>query len=85
MKDQNAGRRDRPSIDARTQAKLGEKLRSHFNDLVNQPIPQHLIDLLGRLEAGTKAADAARQEPEAGPQGAGGDPKTGQSEGNPGA
>jgi hypothetical protein len=40
-----------PSIDRKIQGRIGEQLRAMHNDLLAQPIPQHLVDLLRKLDA----------------------------------
>ena len=45
-----AGPSGRP-IDAAVQAHIGARLRSMYDSFLAEPVPQHLIDLLERLDA----------------------------------
>ena len=42
-----------PTLDRDARDRIGYELRALYTDLARQPIPQRLIDLIGRLE-GTK-------------------------------
>ena len=42
---------DLPDLDARTKSLLGRALQSHYDDLVNAPIPDRFLVLLAQLEA----------------------------------
>jgi anti-sigma factor NepR-like protein len=39
-----------PRIDARIQREIGKHLRAHYIDVVNEPVPDRLMDLLEKLE-----------------------------------
>lgn len=39
-------------LDPKAQQRIGRQLKALYDDVVTQPIPQHLIDLIGRLEEG---------------------------------
>ncbi len=39
-----------PQIDPRIQREIGKHLRAHYEDVVNEPIPDKFIELLQKLE-----------------------------------
>jgi hypothetical protein len=41
-----------PRIDRETQARIGSQLRSMYDELAKEPIPDHLLDLLRKLGDG---------------------------------
>jgi hypothetical protein len=43
-----------PRIDSSAQAQLGARLRAAYENLVSEPVPEHLSDLVRRLEAGER-------------------------------
>lgn len=40
-----------PRLDRQIQARIGEQLRSMYDELLHQPIPDRFADLLGQLDA----------------------------------
>ncbi len=47
----NEANMDLPDLDARTKGLLGRALQSHYDDLINAPIPDRFLVLLAQLEA----------------------------------
>ena len=41
-----------PSLDRAIQSRIGDQLRAMYDNLMEQPIPDRLSELLGRLEQG---------------------------------
>ncbi|MFD0916485.1 NepR family anti-sigma factor [Pseudahrensia aquimaris] len=41
----------KPALKADIQAKIGEKLKEAYADVVNEPVPDRFLDLLNQLEA----------------------------------
>lgn len=41
---------DEAKIDSQLQTKIGEQLRSYYADLMNEPVPRRLIELVSRLD-----------------------------------
>jgi hypothetical protein len=39
-----------PTVDRTTRDRIGRELRAMYLDLERQPVPQRLLDLLGKLE-----------------------------------
>jgi Anti-sigma factor NepR len=39
-----------PRIDPRIQREIGKHLRAHYDDVVNEPVPDKFIELLRQLE-----------------------------------
>jgi hypothetical protein len=39
-----------PRIDPRIQREIGKHLRAHYEDVVNEPVPDKFIELLKQLE-----------------------------------
>jgi len=39
-----------PRIDSRIQREIGKHLRAHYIDVVNEPVPDRLMELLEQLE-----------------------------------
>jgi len=39
-----------PQIDSRIQHEIGKHLRAHYDDLVNEPVPDKFMELLAQLE-----------------------------------
>lgn len=39
-----------PTVDRAAQARIGDHLRSMYNELMQQPVPDRFMDLLGRLD-----------------------------------
>jgi len=48
--DTRPGRSAAPRIDLRIQREIGKHLRAHYDDLVNEPVPDKFIELLQKLE-----------------------------------
>ena len=42
------------TLDRDARDRIGRELRALYADLARQPVPQRLIDLLGRLDVGTE-------------------------------
>ena len=40
----------KPKLDGTSQARIGDQLRAMYDDLMHQPVPDRLKDLLARLE-----------------------------------
>ena len=40
----------RPQIDPRIQNEIGKHLRAHYDDIVNEPVPDKFMELLAKLE-----------------------------------
>jgi hypothetical protein len=49
------GQQNGPSLDRVIQAQIGDKLRSMYGELVEQPVPDRLTAILDRLSAGKEA------------------------------
>jgi hypothetical protein len=45
-----------PRVDPPAQKQLGARLRAAYQDLVSEPVPDHLSDLVRRLEAADRRA-----------------------------
>lgn len=43
-----------PTIDRASQTRIGDNLRSMYNELMQQPVPDRLMELLGRLDQGDR-------------------------------
>jgi hypothetical protein len=39
-----------PQMDSRIQHEIGKHLRAHYDDLVNEPVPDKFMELLEQLE-----------------------------------
>ena len=39
-----------PHMDSRIQTEIGKHLRAHYDDLVNEPVPDKFMELLEKLE-----------------------------------
>jgi hypothetical protein len=39
-----------PRIDSRIQHEIGKHLRAHYDDVINEPVPDRIMDLLQKLE-----------------------------------
>ena len=50
--DKDPGRPDRPPIDERIEAELGEQLRAAFSDVFNEPVPERFRQLIQSLSKG---------------------------------
>jgi hypothetical protein len=48
-------------VDALAQKHLGMRLRAAYEDLVSEPVPEHLSDLVRRLEAADRRAEPPRR------------------------
>jgi hypothetical protein len=46
-------------VDSSAQKQLGVRLRAAYEDLVSAPVPEHLSDLVRRLEAGERRSGQA--------------------------
>lgn len=46
--------RNAPPIDARIQHEIGKHLRAHYDDVINEPIPDRFMQLLETLEKSVK-------------------------------
>jgi hypothetical protein len=44
-------------VEPRVQALIGKQLRAHHDELLRQPIPQHLVDLLKKLDEQANSPD----------------------------
>lgn len=42
--------RDKPRIDPRVQLEIGKHLRAHYEDVINEPVPDKFMELLEKLE-----------------------------------
>jgi hypothetical protein len=42
-----------PNLDREIQSKIGQQLRTLFDDVVKQGVPDRFVDLLGRLDERT--------------------------------
>jgi len=43
--------RSKPNpLDPKVQERIGRQLRAYYDDVVNQPMPQHLIDLIEQMD-----------------------------------
>lgn len=49
------GHQNGPSLDRVIQAQIGDKLRTMYGELVEQPVPDRLTSILDRLSAGKGA------------------------------
>lgn len=49
-------RRPRDSRHSDLQVHIGDKLKALYAEVVNQPVPDHLLDLVTKLEARSKGA-----------------------------
>ena len=45
-----SGRKAPPSLDSAVQSHIGRRLRSMFDEVANQPVPDRFRDLLDQLE-----------------------------------
>lgn len=43
-----------PRIDPRVQREIGKHLRAHYDDVINEPVPEKFIELLKELERSVK-------------------------------
>jgi len=50
-----------PALPRDAQAKIGEKLKALYDDVVSQPVPDRFKDLLAKLDGGTPAVAAAER------------------------
>jgi hypothetical protein len=48
-------------VDASAQKNLGMRLRAAYEDLVSEPVPEHLSELVRRLEATDRRAESPRR------------------------
>jgi hypothetical protein len=46
--------RANPRLDPAAEARIGRKLKAMYDQVVNEPVPDHLLDLLGKLDASSK-------------------------------
>lgn len=53
---------DDPSLRPHLQAKLGEKLKEAYADVVNEPVPDRFLELLNQLEASSSKGDEANND-----------------------
>jgi hypothetical protein len=44
------GSEDGPRIDSRIQHEIGKHLRAHYEGVVNEPVPDRIMELLEQLE-----------------------------------
>ena len=51
MRTSDPGDKDRPRLDAECLAMIGCSLRAYYSGFVKQPIPEHLADILARIES----------------------------------
>jgi len=54
---------DELQIDEHIQRRIGAKLRSYYDDLLNEPIPEKFIELLVKLDEKERAERAKDGEP----------------------
>lgn len=47
---QSAAEAAGPMMDSRIQHEIGKHLRAHYDDLVNEPVPDKFMELLEKLE-----------------------------------
>ena len=40
-----------PQLDRQSQARIGEQLRSMYDDLLKQPVPDRFVDLLRKIDS----------------------------------
>jgi hypothetical protein len=40
----------KPPIDARIQHEIGKHLRAHYDDVISEPVPDRIMELLEKLE-----------------------------------
>jgi len=50
MQAASATERGAPQIDPRIQSEIGKHLRAHYDDVVNEPVPDKFMELLAKLE-----------------------------------
>ena len=46
-----------PGLDRAIQERIGDRLRAMYDDLVQQPVPDRFVELLGRLEKRNDAGE----------------------------
>ena len=46
-----------PGLDRVIQERIGDSLRAMYDDLIQQPVPDRFVELLGRLDTRNDAAD----------------------------
>jgi Anti-sigma factor NepR len=44
-------------LDAAAEARIGRKLKAMYDQVLNEPVPDHLMDLLGKLDQKTRSDD----------------------------
>ena len=49
-----------PSLDRAVQARIGDNLRSMYDELLKQPVPDRFRDLLGQLEKPGEGSEQKR-------------------------
>ena len=47
---QSSSENSKPRIDPRVQREIGKHLRAHYDDMINEPVPDKFIELLEQLE-----------------------------------
>jgi len=47
---QNPSASTTPQMDSRIQHEIGKHLRAHYDDIVNEPVPDKFMELLEKLE-----------------------------------
>ena len=50
MNEQSTETATNVKLNARAQAMIGQRLKAVYNDLVQEPVPEHLLQLLAELE-----------------------------------
>ena len=51
-----------PRLDRTAQTRIGDKLRSMYADLVQQPVPDRFTELLSQLQESDDIADGAEKQ-----------------------
>lgn len=47
-----------PGLDSQLQAQIGRKLKGMYDSYLNEPIPDHLVSLLEKLDAKSRSVSA---------------------------
>ncbi len=46
----HSSERTGPQMDSRVQHEIGKHLRAHYDDVINEPVPDKFMELLEKLE-----------------------------------
>ncbi|WP_342642682.1 NepR family anti-sigma factor [Rhodoligotrophos ferricapiens] len=57
--EEQRGDQNNPVVDKKIQERLGRQLKALYEDVVKQPIPDRLLNLMAQLEAQKKGSDDA--------------------------